>query len=72
MFFSTLTLTALSAASVITASPVARSTCGTATYGPFKLFAQQQGSDAAQIIRLVNMGTDSDNNTISTMTVSAP
>lgn len=69
MFSFTITLTALAAASIVGASPVARQTCGTSSYGPFKLYAKQGNSDS-QFIRLLNMGSDSNNNTISTMTVS--
>jgi hypothetical protein len=72
MFSFTFTVTVLAAASVIT--PVASQlTCsGTSTNGRFQLLAQEEGSDETQIIRLVSAGLDSNNNPISTMTVSAP
>jgi len=69
MFAVITTLAVLVAATVVSASPLARATCGTETYGPFKLYAKQQGSSDSQLVRLVNMGEDSNNNTISTMTV---
>lgn len=69
MFFPTIVITSLLASVLVEASPIAPKSCGTSTYGPFKLYAKQEGSSDSQLVRLINVGSDSNNNTISTMTV---